>query len=430
MSIRPEPTSPDSESVSNRTPIFFGWWIVTAGMTLSIYTSGVFFYGFTALFNPLRAEFGWSRAATSLAFTLQRGESGVAAPIVGILADRYGPRRVMVGGVIIAGLGLLLLSRINNLPMFYAAFFISAIGFSAASPTVGYIAIANWFRRRRSRAMAILATGAGISGFMVGAVVWLIDAMGWRQALVVLGVGLWIIGIPLSMTFRHRPEQYGTYPDGIPPEAPLSGARRTPEPSFSFSRTVRTEAFWVLGIVNSLWIFAHTGVVAHIIPALTLDANASLALAGVAASAIPVFSIGGRLVMGTLADYYDKRLIMIISMASQLLGLMVLAVGFDNPLGIMTAMAFYGFGIGGYIPVRRALQADLFGSRDFGKVMGAMETVALVGGLAGPVFAGWIADVRDSYQLAFWVFSLGILAAIPLMLRARPAHDPLTTTSA
>jgi OFA family oxalate/formate antiporter-like MFS transporter len=432
MSTPPESSPPGSEDADHRTPIFYGWWIVTAGMTLSIYTSGVFFYGFTALFNPLRAEFGWTRAATSLAFTLQRGESGVAAPIVGILADHYGPRRVMIGGVIIAGLGLVLLSRINSLPTFYAAFFISAIGFSAASPTVGYIAIANWFRRRRSRAMAILATGAGISGFMVGAVVWLIDVMGWRQALLMLGVGLWIIGIPLSMTFRHRPEQYGTYPDGIPPEALPEGVQRTPDPAFSFSRTVRTEAFWVLGIVNSLWIFAHTGVVAHIIPALTLDAHASLAVAGIAASAIPVFSIGGRLVMGTLADYYDKRFIMITSMGSQLIGLIVLAMGFDSAWGIMISMAFYGFGIGGYIPVRRALQADLFGSRDFGKVMGAMETVALVGGLAGPVFAGWVADVRDSYQLAFWVFSLGIIAAMPLMLRAktRQPQNPETITSA
>ena len=426
MSTRPEP------STSRRDPVFFGWWIVLSGMTLSIYTSGVFFYGFTALFNPLRAEFGWSRAATSLAFTLQRGESGIAAPIVGILADRYGPRIIMVGGVIIAGVGMLLLSRINSLPTFYAAFFVSAVGFSAASPNVGYIAIANWFRRKRSRAMAILATGAGISGFMVGILVWLIDLTGWRSALVILGIILWIIGIPLSLLFRHRPEQYGLYPDGIKPEYVSTGAPRTPEAPFSYSRIIRMEAFWILGIVNSLWIFAHTGVVAHIIPALTLDANASLALAAVAASAIPIFSIGGRLVMGTVADFWDKRLIMIISMGTQLIGLVVLAMGFNSAWGIMIAMAFYGFGFGGYIPVRRALQADIFGSKDFGKVIGSMEIISLAGGLAGPVFAGWVADVRNSYQLAFWVFSLGIIAAIALMLRAKPIspYEPETITSA
>ncbi len=425
------PTRPDS-STKQRNPVFFGWWIVLSGMTLSIYTSGVFFYGFTALFNPLRAEFGWSRAATSLAFTLQRGETGIAAPVVGILADRYGPRPIMVVGVVIAGLGMLLLSRINSLPTFYAAFFIAAVGFSAASPNIGYIAIASWFRKKRSRAMALLATGAGISGFMVGILVWLIDLTGWRNALVILGVILWIIGIPLSLMFRHRPEQYGLHPDGIEPEHISSGVSKTPEAPFSYSRIVRMEAFWILGTVNSLWIFAHTGVVAHIIPALTLDANASLALAAVAASAIPIFSIAGRLVMGTVADFIDKRLIMIISMLTQLIGLVVLAMGVGSAWGIMIAMAFYGFGFGGYIPVRRALQADIFGSRDFGKVIGSMEIISLAGGLGGPVFAGWVADVRDSYQLAFWVFSIGIIAAITLMLRAKPvsSYEPETITSA
>ena len=136
--------------------------------------------------------------------------------------------------------------------------------------------------------------------------------------------------------------------------------------------------------------------------------------------------------MGTIADYYDKRLIMIASMASQLIGLIVLAIGISSSWGIMIAMAFYGFGIGGYIPVRRALQADIFGSKDFGKVMGSMEIIALAGGLAGPVFAGWVADVHDSYQLAFQVFSIGIIAAMPLMLRARTAigYSPETITSA
>ena len=424
-------TRPNS-GAKQRNPVFFGWWIVLSGMILSIYTSGVFFYGFTALFNPLRAEFGWSRAATSLAFTLQRGETGIAAPIVGILADRYGPRPIMVVGVVIAGLGLLLLSRINSLPMFYSAFFIAAVGFSAASPNVGYIAIASWFLKKRSRAMAILATGAGISGFMVGILVWLIDLTGWRSALVILGVILWVIGIPLSLMFRHRPEQYGLHPDGIEPENAPTGQPRPPEAPFSYKGIMRMEAFWILGAVNSLWIFAHTGVVAHIIPALTLDANASLALAAVAASAIPIFSIGGRLVMGTVADFMDKRLIMIISMVTQLIGLVVLAIGFNSAWGIMIAMAFYGFGFGGYIPVRRALQADIFGSRDFGKVIGSMEILSLAGGLGGPVFAGWVADVRDSYQLAFWVFSLGIIVAIALMLRAKPviSYEPETITSA
>ena len=98
--------------------LFYGWWIVIASSALTTYNGGILFYGFTAFFNPILNEFGWTRAATSLAFSLQRLEGGIAAPIVGYFIDRLGPRRMSLIAVTVFGLGFLLLSKVNSLYTF------------------------------------------------------------------------------------------------------------------------------------------------------------------------------------------------------------------------------------------------------------------------------------------------------------------------
>jgi len=100
--------------------LFYGWWIVFSSSVMTTYYSGIVYYGFTALFNPIVNEFGWTRTATSFAFSLQRLEGGIAAPIVGFFIDRIGPRKMNLFAVTVSGLGLILLSRINSLLTFYA----------------------------------------------------------------------------------------------------------------------------------------------------------------------------------------------------------------------------------------------------------------------------------------------------------------------
>ncbi len=104
----------------NRNPsrVFYGWWVVGASFFISLYTGGVVFFGFTAVFEPIADEFGWSYAQISLAASIQGLEAGLLAPVTGLLVDRWGPRKLIFGGAIISGLGLILLSRITSLAMF------------------------------------------------------------------------------------------------------------------------------------------------------------------------------------------------------------------------------------------------------------------------------------------------------------------------
>ncbi len=102
--------------------IFYGWWIIIASSALSTYNNGILYYGFTAFFNPVVNEFGWSRAATAFAFSLKRLEGGIAAPIVGFFIDKLGPRKMSLFAVTIYGAGFLLLSRVDSLLTFYISF--------------------------------------------------------------------------------------------------------------------------------------------------------------------------------------------------------------------------------------------------------------------------------------------------------------------
>lgn len=402
--------------------VFYGWRIVFASIPISLITIGTFFYGFTTLFDPIVREFGWSRALTSTAFTLQRGESGIAGPIVGTLTDRLGPRRIMIVGALIAGGGFIFLGNIHNLWQFYLAFLIIAIGVSGTSSIVSVITVTQWFTRKRGRALSIMAVGAGASGLMVYLMVWAIDDFGWRDTVKGIGVAIWLIVIPLALIYRHRPQQYGMRPDGLTDaqlqaEAKAGRAYRS-EQSLDFSAAVHSRAFWTMGVSTTLWDFVHTGVISQLISALTITGEMDRTLAGITAAMVPLVSIVSRLGIGILADYLEKRTLMAASLLIQTVGVLLFVMA-TNPAMAVMAGVLYGIGFGGFIPVRSALQADLFGPRHYGSIEGGTQFLAMAGGITGPVLAGAIADAQGTYDIAYYIFAAALLVAVPLILMTR-----------
>ena len=232
--------------------VFYGWWIVGAGFFISLYVGGTIMYGFTAVFEPIASEFGWSYAQVSLAASLRGMEAGLLAPLVGLLADRWGPRRLMVIGSFFSGLGLIFLSRITSLGMFYGAFILIATGVSTCTGAILMTATANWFRRKVGIASGIILCGFGFSGLLIPAVVALVDIFGWRPAMVILGVGVWVIVMPLTLLFRHKPEQYGYVPDGEVSDIVIPDEGMTPAPAadkdIGVKQALRSSAFWHIAL--------------------------------------------------------------------------------------------------------------------------------------------------------------------------------------
>lgn len=150
------------DSAPQRSRIFYGWYIVVAALLITLYTGGVAHFGFTAVFEPIQKEFGWSYAQISLASSLRGLEMGLLAPLVGFFVDKWGPRKMVFIGSIFMCLGFLVLSRVDSMGMFYAAFILIATGMSLCAGTVLMTALANWFHKKAGIAMGIVVSGFGL----------------------------------------------------------------------------------------------------------------------------------------------------------------------------------------------------------------------------------------------------------------------------
>ena len=406
--------------VAARTSFFFGWWVVFASAAIIFLTGGTFFYGFSVLFNPIVNEFGWSRAAVSFAFSLRTEVGGIAAPLVGFLVDRLGARRLMVFGVVTVALGFFLISRVQTLWAFYGAIIVIAIGMSAAAGPVGMVAIAHWFRRRRGRAMAVMAMGSGSSAVMVVILAWLVSAFGWRDALVIIAVVQLAVCVPLALSIRNRPEDMGLAPDGDPADDPgENGAAVKPglaEPEgVTVGQALRTAAFWRIAIALGLGNAGAVAIIVHTVPFLTNSVGLSEGLAAASLTAMILMSLGSRFGVGFLADQIDKRIVMGGAYAMLALGVLLFATVYQ-PWQVVLVLPLFGLGWGGIIPVRPALQAEIFGLRSFGAIQGLAFTIATLGALVGPVFAGWMYDQTESYRLAFVLLAAVGFLAVPMIL--------------
>ena len=419
-----EQTPSNSESQrSAKKPIFYGWWIVLAGSISQAYTSGTFWQGFGAFFDPIIDQFGWSRALTAGAMSLQRTESGAISPFVGWFVDKFGPRNVMLFGTGLTALGFILLSRIQELWQFYAAFLVLTIGLSFGTFLIVTTAVANWFVESRSKALSFTMAGSGLGGVLVPVIIWLIATTDWRTGLVVVAIGYLVIGIPVSFVMKSRPEDYGLLPDGALPEEPdeLSGsedaARRRTALSCEVNMTTRqalsSRVFWQLAIamgVSGMVISASI----HQIPAIT-SFGISRNIAGFAILGVSLFSVAGRLGSGFFGDRLDKRHVIAVSLFLQFVGTMVFA--FSSELWHLAIfIVTWGVGFGASIPVRFALIADLFGRRHYGSIMGTLMTTSAIFGVIAPVLVGWIYDIRGNYREPFALMAFSVLIAIPMIL--------------
>ncbi|MFC1958993.1 MFS transporter [Chloroflexota bacterium] len=418
-----------------RGKIFYGWWIVLASATLNVIVGGTYIYGFTVFFNPIKETFRWSAAITSIAFALRGLETGLLDPIVGYMVDKLGPRKLMLSGWIVAGLGFLLMSRINFLWAFYASFLIITLGFSFASFITMNAAVANWFVKRRSRALTLVYMGFGISGLLVPLLALTISQFGWREAATYVGIGLWIIGVPLSLLMRHKPEQYGYLPDGDTsaqtPEAagiPNHGSSSeideqdsgSSSTGFTTKEALKTLTFWLLSMAYFFQHIATSAVMVHIVPYLE-SVEVPTTIAAMAVTGMTLSSLIGRLGFGFLGDFKNKRYLIAIAFTLQTFGLFIFSfVSMDRAWLIALSLLIYAPGYAGPIPLRPAVLADYFGTRSFGTIFGWLALIGILGGVASPVIAGWIFDVMGSYRLAWQIFALTTLPAIPLILLAKP----------
>ena len=403
--------------------VFYGWWIVVAGFFIAVYIGGFIHFGFTAVFEPIASDIGWSYAQISFAASLRGLQTSFLAPVVGLLMDRWGPRRLVFAGATIIGLGLLLFSRINSLVTFYGAFFLIAMGISTCIGVVPVAAVGNWFQRKATLATGIIVSGAATGGLMVPLATRVIDLFEWRTAMAILGFGAWGILLPLSLLFRHKPEQYGYLPDGdlhgkLPASEGQSSAQDS-ELDIGVKQVLKSSAFWHIAMGFMCHILVMNAVVTHVMPYLS-SIGINRSLASLMASAIPATSIVGRLGFGWLGDKFDKRRIAALGFVLTSLGL--LSLGYATTAGawmLVPSLVIIGLGYGGPVPIMSALVREYFGRVRLATILGVVMGVAALGGMIGPPLAGLAFDRLGSYQVA-WFGLAGLVIAGMISLLTTP----------
>jgi OFA family oxalate/formate antiporter-like MFS transporter len=417
-------------------PFFYGWWVVIAAATIILIASIAPLYLFSTLVDPLEEEFGWSRAAIGAGPSIAAVMAGLTLPVAGYLVDRVGARRLLVAGVLLVGGGFLAMSQIQALWQFYISASIIAVGMSLAGLPVCTVAIAHWFVKRRGRALGIVTAGEGASGVMVLVAALLIAVFEWRTGLMILGSGQLAICIPLALTVRNRPDEVGLLPDGEPPASGEPSSGLPPEPADGTSQgsgmrqpeglttgqALRTRSFWLLAFAQVLAWVGSFAIVIHVIAYLDESGGFTEEGAAVIAMGIPFGSLVGRLGFGWLADYLGKRWLLAAAWILQGLGTLIFA-GIHSPWQAAIFLIVFTPGWGGAAPLLPALLAEYFGLRAFGAIQGVLMATAMLGAIAGPIFAGAVYDVVDSYRPAFLLLALAAFTAVVLvqMMGRRPA---------
>ena len=400
--------------------VFYGWWIVSSCFLIALYTAGVIGYSFTAFFEPIADEFGWSYTQVSLASSVRGLEMGLFAPLIGALVDRFGSRQILFLGAILLGLGLLWLSRVQSLGAFYASFILIASGLSTCSNTAMIAAVAKWFRRKIGLAIGAMICGYGFSGFMVPVVVRLIDVYGWRLALVILGFGMFVLVLPLTLLVKREPEMYGQLPDGdsdsITEEKKSISHVNVVDRSISSREALGSHTFWYIAISFSLQHMVASAVITHVMPYLS-SIDISRAVSGLIATGIPLMSIFGRLGFGWLGDKMSKKRLTAIGFGMLSTGLLLFGILAWGQFWLLVPfLILFGIGFGGTNTMRAILPREYFGAKNFGTILGFLMGVGTLGSIIGAPLAGFVFDRLGSYQ-PIW-FTYAILAIVSLIIIA------------
>ncbi len=395
--------------------IFYGWYIVAAALLLSTYNSAIFVYGFTAFMTPIATTFGWSYAQVSIAMSLRGLETGTLDPLIGVAADRWSARKLIIIGICLFALGIFCISRSTNLALFYMSFLITGLGSAISISMVPMTVVARWFRENIGKASGVLAIGLGAGGICAPLMQKMIETYTWQNTLIYLAAGLLIFGIPLSFIFRSRPEDYGMLPDGKSYDETESVI--ADDISIGVGQALKMRSFWFIGIATILQTASLHAVALHMIPYLTSTGIES----GKAALAVSIFAIGSipaRILYGIVSDIFKKKYVMASSMILTVVGLSLFSfLNSDSYVPVVIFAIIHGFAAGGSTTTRTPVVRDYFGAANCGKIFGLVAVSVTLGVVMGAPIAGWVYDTRGVYFPIWLIYAgINIIASVLVLL--------------
>jgi MFS family permease len=361
---------------------------------------GIALYGLPFFYDFFVTEFGWTRQQVTSGNAYSKL---VIGPLFGYLAgwliDRYGPRRLLLVGILMAGGALVGLGNISTLAGFYLFYLFNALGYVFGGPLPSQVLLSRWFTASRGKAMGFAYLGIGIGGAVVPLLaVWLTSQFGWQRALQALGILMILCAWPFAWLVRDEPEGYAA-----------ATAKANLAQPFALGTLLRTPAFYLLLIGSMCSIGAVGGTMQNLKLYLSLDHGYGQSEVARVLSLVLVGSITGRLLMGWLADRWPKKHVMLLiyTIVAATIPLLLVA---DSWTALYLFALLFGIGLGGDYMIIPLMAAELFGVRRLGRVMGFVLTADGVAEAIMPMLVATIRDRVGSYQPGFLL--LMVLAAV------------------
>jgi MFS family permease len=427
-----------------RTPFYYGWLILGMVFLATFAATGVSQVVLGGIQVFITEDTGWNKSTLAIAVTSGTWCSGLLAPFIGRLADRYGPRWLMPVGITIAAVSLISLAGVNAVWQFFAAYI---LGRAVSNPVlIGVVprtAAVNFFRRRRNIALALVSTFRPVGGAINIQIISVVAThYGWRTAYRYLGVLTLLLVAPMVLFMRRRPEDIGLLPDGARPGEPLRvrpgavdrgrGGRRGPGGDDEFSWTareaLRTRAFWLIVITAAFATLSSATVGFSMVPYLAEDVGLSKG------QAAGVLSLGTFLAItnigwGYLADLITPRRCLATAMVISGVMVLYLMTVASLPMALGFALLF-GASSGPAGTLESMMLAQYFGRNSYGTILGAFVPIQTVMLGLGPSLGAVFREVVGGYGILyvmlgvfFFMAALSVFLAKPPALPARASAE-------
>jgi MFS family permease len=360
--------------------------VVATGFVVLFCVVGLALWGLPFYYDFMVRQFGWTRAQVTSGNALSKLIVGPAFGFAaGWIVDRFGPRRLMLIGILMAGVAVAGLGTMSSLSIFYLFYFFNALGYVCGGPLPVQVLLSRWFVKSRGKAMGFAYLGIGVGG---ASVPWISHAMvehfGWQMALRLLGALIILMSFPLAYFVKETPAE-----EVLKNVKPLN---QRPSPKWAF----RSRPFYLLTLGSMCSIAAVSGTQQNLKLFLSLDRQYSQAEAARVLSLVLTFSIFGRLLMGWLADRFSKKYVMLLTYLLVAVGIPLLFLGTTH-IAVYASAAIFGIGLGGDYMIIPLIVAEVFGTEILGRLMGVILTAGGVAEALSPWLMGWLRDNTGSY---------------------------------
>lgn len=408
-----------------------GWGVHAACFICALIVVGTTSYVFGLFVVPVSEDLGLNRASINNGFIAFLIGTALAAPFAGRVLDKFPVRWVIASGGVSFGVGMIALSQAaSGAAMLLLILFPIAFGFAICGTLGANTVIVRWFKKRRGTALGIMAVATSLGGFVFTPIVaLLIEHWGWRSALVTIGVMACCV-IPLLALLLIRDRPVGTetgYAAEFSDDETAQGGRAKAvgeERPWTYSELFRNRNFWLVSIGITLLFASDQALIVSQIPHFQ-DAGITAAAAAVITSFMAMSAIGGKILVGYLADKVDLRWVFFVVAVAHIV-LLVVYILMPGYWVLFALAVLFGIGIGGVFPVWSTMLAWLFGSKSYGTIMGLMTIPMKLSGVVTIRLVGEVHDRTGSYVGAFLIFSVMMVVAIVLVSMIKPPQKAVT----